>query len=213
MGFLDWVRGVNEKLEPQGNQSTTPVVPSENDILNALDRTEELAGQSGLNPVVLARVRRVAGGVRETLPRMKNVGMGSSETYAVMATATDYLPEALSAYLRLPRDWADSRPVENGKTSLMLLIDQLDLLGTTVDKIFDAVCRSDADALIVHGRFLTARFGGESTGGELDLAAGADTSGPAPQAGAQGPAPLAAPSQPPPPAAPPTQPANPLDLP
>ncbi|MEZ5200553.1 MAG: hypothetical protein R2742_04265 [Micropruina glycogenica] len=46
-----------------------------------------------------------------------------------MATATDYLPEAIGAYLRLPRDWADSRPVENGKTPLLLLIDQLDPLG------------------------------------------------------------------------------------
>ncbi len=64
-----------------------------------------------------------------------------------MATATDYLPEAIGAYTRLPRQWADSRPIENGKTSLMLLIDQLDLLSATMDKIFDAVVRVDADAL------------------------------------------------------------------
>ena len=50
-----------------------------------------------------------------------------AEAYSVMATATDYLPEAIGAYTRLPRQWADSRPIENGKTSLMLLIDQLDL--------------------------------------------------------------------------------------
>lgn len=202
MGFLDWVRGVNEKLEPEG-ATTAPKVPTEHDILNALDRTEELAAQAQLNPVVLARVRRVARGVRETLPRMNSVGLGSSDTYAVMATATDYLPEALGAYLRLPRDWADSRPIEAGKTSLMLLIDQLDLLGATMDKIFDAVVRSDAEALVAHGRFLTARFGGESTGGELDLNA------------AQQPA--APPQQQPPRSQPvqqsPQQPANPLDLP
>ena len=88
-----------------------------------------------------------------------------------MATATDYLPEAIGGYLRLPRQWADSRPVENGKTSLMLLIDQLDLLGATMDKIFDAVVRVDAAALIAHGRFLQEKFGHASTGGGLDLAA------------------------------------------
>jgi hypothetical protein len=86
-----------------------------------------------------------------------------------MATATDYLPEAISGYTRLPRRWADSRPVENGKTSLMLLIDQLDLLAATMDKIFDAVVRVDADALIAHGRFLQEKFGHTSTGGDLDL--------------------------------------------
>ena len=76
-----------------------------------------------------------------------------------MATATDYLPEAIGGYLRLPRQWADSRPIEAGKTSLMLLIDQLDLLSATMDRIFDAVVRVDADALIAHGRFLQDKFG------------------------------------------------------
>ena len=81
------------------------------------------------------------------MPRLRNLGLGSPEAYSVMATATDYLPEAIGAYTRLPRQWADSRPIENGKTSLMLLIDQLDLLSATMDKIFDAVVRVDADAL------------------------------------------------------------------
>lgn len=197
MGFLDWVRGVNEKLEPQG-ATTTPLVPTENDILNALERTERMARAAGLHPFVLARVGRVARRISETLPRMKSVGLGSTDAYAVMATATDYLPEALGGYLRLPRDWADSRPIDNGKTSLMLLIDQLDLLGSTMDKIFDAVARADADALIAHGRFLTAKFGHESTGGELDL---------------QGDARPIAPTPTPPPGPSNTGPVNPLDLP
>ena len=47
----------------------------------------------------------------------------------------------------------------------MLLIDQLDLLGATMDKIFDAVVRVDADALIAHGRFLQEKFGHASSGG------------------------------------------------
>ena len=179
MGFLEWVRGVNERLEPQG-ATTTPAVPTETDILNARERTEKLARDAHLHPFVLARVSRVTRLVRQTLPRVKSTGLGTTESYAVMATATDYLPEALGGYLRLPRDWADNRPIENGKTSLMLLIDQLDLLGTTMDKVFDAANRADAEALIAHGRFLTARFGHEASGGELDLDAGARPVRPAP---------------------------------
>lgn len=186
MGFLDWVRGVNDKLEPQG-VTDAPVVPTEVDILTALDRTERLARDAKLHPFVLARVGRVARLIRDTLPRMTSVGLGTSESFAVMATATDYLPEALGGYLRLPRDWADSRPIENGKTSLMLLIDQLDLLGTTMDKVLDAVARADADALIAHGRFLTARFGHESTAGELDLSPTARSITPAPPTSTPGP--------------------------
>jgi uncharacterized membrane protein YgcG len=76
-----------------------------------------------------------------------------------MATVTSYLPEALGAYLRLPRSFADRRPIEGGKTALLILIDQLDLLAATMDEIFEAVCRSDADALVAHGRFLAEKFG------------------------------------------------------
>jgi hypothetical protein len=70
-----------------------------------------------------------------------------------------------------PRPYATpySRPIEHGKTSLMLLIDQLDLLSATMDKIFDAVVRVDADALIVHGRFLQEKFGHPATGGVLNI--------------------------------------------
>lgn len=68
--------------------------------------------------------------MRDTIPRLSNLGSGSLQAYNVMATATDYLPEAIGGYLRLPRQFADSRPVDHGKTSLMILIDQLDVAET-----------------------------------------------------------------------------------
>ena len=80
----------------------------------------------------------------------------------MLRTATSYLPEAVAAYLRLPRDYADHRAVDGGKTSLMVLCDQLDLLASKMDEVFDAVCRADADALIAHGRFLADKFGSGS---------------------------------------------------
>ena len=52
-----------------------------------------------------------------------------------------------------------------------MLCDQLDLLGAKMDEVFDAVCRADADALIVHGRFLAEKFG---TGSALTLPGLAD---------------------------------------
>jgi len=85
-----------------------------------------------------------------------------------VATATDYLPEAVGGYLRLPREWADTRPIDGYKTSLMVLVDQLELLGSTMDKILDAANRSDAQALIAHGRFLQAKFG-QTAGPDLTI--------------------------------------------
>ncbi len=156
MGILQWL-GLSKPPEPP---APTPglTAPTEADIRTALADTLLLASQSDLPAFVLSRVRRIAGSIDQTLPRLANLGSGSYEGYSVVATATDYLPEALSGYLRLPRAWADTRPLQGGKTALLLLIDQLDLLLATMDKILDAAIRTDAQALIVHGQFLKEKF-------------------------------------------------------
>ena len=180
MGFKDWIARITGQARPAAPapvMPVTPAAPTEADILAALDRVQTMIAGGVVPAAVASRVARVSTTVRDTMPRLRNLGLGSPEAYSVMATATDYLPEAIGGYTRLPRRWADSRPIENGKTSLMLLIDQLDLLGATMDKIFDAVVRVDADALIAHGRFLQEKFGHASTGGSLDL--GQQSSAPA----------------------------------
>jgi hypothetical protein len=139
-----------------------PSPPTAQDIESSLDQVEQLVADGSAPAVVYARTLRVTGLVRKTLPRLEHLGLGSYDAYSVIAMATDYLPEAVGAYLRLPRDWADSRPVHGGKSSLLLLVDQLDLLGSTMDKIYDAANRTDAQALIAHGQFLQEKFGPKS---------------------------------------------------
>ena len=163
--LFERIRG--HRREPE--RAVLPRVPTADDLLAALDRLEAMVARGAVPAPVASRVCRVSQTVRDTVPRLANLGVGSAQAYNVMATATDYLPEAVGGYLRLPRQWADSRPVDHGKTSLMVLIDQLDLLGATMDKVFDAVCRADADALVAHGRFLAEKFGTASTGGALSL--------------------------------------------
>lgn len=157
-----------------------PRVPTEADLLGALDRTSALVTAGAVPGVVTSRVVRVTRIVRETIPLLPRMGAGSPQAYSVMATATDYLPEAIGGYLRLPRSFADTRPVDRGKTSLMILIDQLDLLAATMDQVFDAVCREDAAALVAHGRFLQEKFGQVSAGGALALDPGLPVPAPAP---------------------------------
>jgi hypothetical protein len=162
MGFLDWLLGrdgdAGESAEPAAPPQLA-TAPTADDVAIALTRVEALVGDGAVPAVVRSRALRVTDLVRRALPRLGLLGVGSYDSYAVVATATDYLPEAIGAYLRLPRDWADSRPVEGGKTSLLLLVDQLDLLGATMEKVYDAANRTDAEALITHGRFLQERFG------------------------------------------------------
>lgn len=155
MGF--WDRLFGRRQEPEA--VPLPAPPTEADIAAALDAVGETIVTRNAPPVVRARVQRIDRTIRGTLPRLRDIGLGSYDGFSVMTTATDYLPEALDNYLRLPREWADTRPIEGYKTALMVLIEQLDLLAATMDKIFDAANRADAQALIAHGRFLEAKFG------------------------------------------------------
>lgn len=167
-GFFGRLFGRGQQ-DGNGDRLVVPPVPTSEDLLASLDRVESMVGAGAVPAAVASRVRRVDRVVRDTIPRLPSLGAGSPQAYSVMATATDYLPEAVGGYLRLPRQFADHRPVDRGKSSLMILIDQLDLLASTMDKVFDAVCRADADALVAHGRFLAEKFGSASTGGALDV--------------------------------------------
>ncbi len=167
MGLFDWFRGGDD--QPTAVADDLPPAPTADDIDAALARVEQLVAVPSVPGVVRSRTQGVVQTVRRTLPRLANLGLGSYDAYSVVATATDYLPEAIGAYLRLPRDWADTRPVDGHKTSLMVLIDQLDLLGVTMNKIYDAANRTDADALIANGRFLQQKFGHQADAADMTL--------------------------------------------
>lgn len=166
VGIRSWF-GLGRPEAPE--EPARPGPPTTEQLLAALDSIEATARAGHVPGVVLSRLQRVTRIVRETLPRLATLGIGSAQGYSVMATVTDYLPVAIGNYLRLPRHWADTRPIADGKSSVMLLVDQLDLLGSTMDKVYDAVCRADAQAIIVHGAFLEQKFGQSSEGGALGL--------------------------------------------
>src|SRR5690606_149810 len=115
--------------------------------------------------------------VEEMVPRLDRLGGGSQQAHTVVATATSYLPEAVGAYLRLPRDFADRRVVAQGKTSLMLLCDPPDPLGRALHK--SSAPRPRPAALVAHGAFLAEKFRDSSIA--LDPGAGQGT--PQPPAG------------------------------
>ncbi len=165
MGLKSWLK---RRRGSEDDTAPVPGPPTEQDVLAALNRVNAMLREGNAPPVVISRVVRIARDINETLPRIRNLGLGSMEAYSVVATATSYLPEAVAGYLRLPREWADTRPIDGYKTSLMVLVDQLELLGSTMDKVLDAANRADAQALLLHGKFLEAKFG-QPTGPDLTL--------------------------------------------
>ena len=159
MGWWDRVLGRrgSTAADLAALSAQAPPPPTSAEILASVRAVESRV--DGTVPLaVSARVHRISAVVDEMVPRLDRLGAGSQQAHTVVATATDYLPEAVDAYLRLPRDFADRRVVSRGKTSLMLLCDQLDLLSVTLTQISDAVSRQDAQALVVHGRFLDEKF-------------------------------------------------------
>ncbi|MFX0537395.1 hypothetical protein ACQBAT_05360 [Ornithinimicrobium sp. Y1847] len=172
MAFGDLLdRMLGRTPTPEQERMVLPPPPTAQDVFEALDQTEQLLGSSALPSVVVARAQRVIDTARDTVPRLEKIS-GSQLGYTVMATATDYLPEAIGSYQRLPRRYADTRPVDGAKTSLMVLVDQLDLLGLTMDRVFDAVFRDDARELVAQGRFIAEKFGSAGAGGTLRVEEG-----------------------------------------
>lgn len=184
MGLRDWLA---QRASAEARASL-PAPPGEADIIASLERVEAMLVQGHAPPLVRARVGRVDGLIRAILPRLPDLGVGSADGYAVVATATDYLPETVGGYLRLPRQWADTRPIEGGRTALMVLVDQLELLAATMRRMLDAAVHADAQALVAHGLFLESRFGAPASGGSLDLGATSIGRAPPPLGTQEGPA-------------------------
>ena len=169
---MSWFARLRGRSQEREVVVEAPAAPTTADILASAHQVEQqIAGK--VPAAVTARVLRITRTVDDMAPRLDRLGAGSQQAHTVVATATSYLPEAVGGYLRLPRDFADRRVVFKGKTSLMVLCDQLDLLGVTLDKISDAVSREDANALVAHGAFLAEKFGGSSLA--LAPEAGLDT--------------------------------------
>src|SRR3712207_1978860 len=115
MGLKDWfarITGRSAAAVPP--PVVTVAAPTEADILAALDRVQAMIGGGVVPAAVESRVRRVSATVRDAMPPPDNLGLGSPQACSVMATATDYLPGAIGGDTRLPRRWADSRPIEDG---------------------------------------------------------------------------------------------------
>jgi hypothetical protein len=127
-------------------------------IRSSLDRVDMLS-QQDLPEEVRAGVAAIRQEILELLPHASRFPRGSRDLFVLQRTATEYLPTSVEAYLALPATYAAAVVLQDGKTALQILRDQLDLLNVEVAEIGDAVRRGDSERLLIHGRFLEATFG------------------------------------------------------
>ena len=73
--------------------------------------------------------------------------------------AISYLPDALNTYLSIPANFATSKVLDNGKTAQDTFKDTLDELEKKVAQLGDDLASQDAQAFLVHSKFLHQKFG------------------------------------------------------
>lgn len=132
--------------------------PKPDPVLVAALGVQQQLRRHNAPPTVRAKVDRTIISLQRLLPLLDRLGPGSAQAHLVRASATNYLPEAVAAYLKLPRGLSDTQPVSGDKTGLDLLCEQLDLINAALDKVAATAATDDAKDLIVHGMFLEDKF-------------------------------------------------------
>ncbi|WP_440995157.1 hypothetical protein [Arhodomonas sp. SL1] len=101
---------------------------------------------------------RIVEAVEAVLAAGGGSAAGREAAYTLRATVTEYVPDTLERYLRLPRRFATRKAVRDGKTARDLAVEQLSVLAGELEAIAEEVHRGNAAELAAHGRFLDERF-------------------------------------------------------
>ncbi len=73
--------------------------------------------------------------------------------------AISYLPDALKTYLSIPAQYANSRPIKDGKTAVDIFRGTIVELEGKVAQLADDLASQDAHAFLAHSQFLHEKFG------------------------------------------------------
>jgi hypothetical protein len=126
-------------------------------LQRGLDQIAEQA-QKRLPVELAAKVAAIRTTILDLLPNLKTTSIPRDDLFAIERTVSDYLPTTLDAYLTLPRAYAKTKVVKDGKTAEQLLAGQLDLIDEKMEAISEAVAKDDVGKLLAQGRFLEERF-------------------------------------------------------
>ncbi len=116
----------------------------------------------GLPKEAVVALRGIEATLQELLPRLKELQergvISAKDSFTVIETVRRYLPDTLSAYLRLPKLYAEMQSLGDGKTASQTLLEQLRVLDSSLREVARNAFAGDAEKLIVNGRFLQSKF-------------------------------------------------------
>ncbi|QDY89078.1 hypothetical protein E7Y32_01710 [Arthrobacter sp. UKPF54-2] len=120
--------------------------------LEELRRTV-LTNGAKLPPLVVSQVLQITDILRSLIGYIRQSGASTEQGVLLEAVVTDYLPSPLHAYLRL-----GSASRTDGSTDTTVLLEQLDVLHSTVRNLDNQVRTGAITELAVHGQFLRDKF-------------------------------------------------------
>ena len=115
-----------------------------------------------LSPQVMEPLKQLRDTVVEILPNLDKFDGASYQLHSVKQTITDYLPDMLETYLKLPPAYARFHVMKSGHTPRDSLIEQLTLLNKEMSKILESIHAHDVDELLVMEQFLKDKYSAET---------------------------------------------------
>jgi len=117
---------------------------------------------SGLPKESLNVLHSIQRTLAELLPRLQELSdrgvISGKDSFTVVETVRRYLPDTLAAYLRLPKYYAQIQLLSDGRTAAQTLLDQLQVLDTSLKDVAKSAFAGDAQTLVTNGQFLQNRF-------------------------------------------------------
>lgn len=111
-------------------------------------------------PELLSRTQNIALQLQALLPRLGALeAQGDPNAFTVRQIVTDYLPGTFRNYLNMPPALRSQASARLGKSPDAVVAEQLDLLGSTLERVSADTVKGDADAMQANGRFLKEKFG------------------------------------------------------
>jgi len=149
-GYFFAERPRERQLAPQEAADAPQVRDALDELLAAIKKR--------VSSDIYYRVRSIRDATVFTLDNAGAFAATDPDIHTVRRAATSYLPEALATYLSLPRHYAESEPIANGRTPHDVLIDQLALIDDQARRVAEELIHRNSDQLVTHGRFISDRY-------------------------------------------------------
>jgi hypothetical protein len=148
-------------VAPQPDPADSPVV-----LRQSLAQLNRFINQNAgrLPGVAVVNARRVTDMLQAIVDTSEVRPLEIHALLSLKGIVNDYLPTTLRSFLAVDERVLDTQQLA-GRSPAQRLLEQLDILHATAERVLVAVRSQDADALVTQGNFLRAKFAGS----DLDL--------------------------------------------